>query len=266
MDAAQIVKRLLWAFVPSSSAFLYKICKRYVNQYDAENNSDPYTNGEYWFLESVIPKCAVVFDVGANIGDWAARAVSINPNVKVHSFEPSKQTFQCLRVRALDNVICNNCGLSSETGETTLYVFSEGAGTNSLYCRRGLGDARQKDEEKIYLNTIDNYCQDLGLGHIDLLKVDVEGHELDVFRGGRELLQRKRIRRIQFEYGGCNIDSRTLLRDLFDFFEPYGYVFYKLYPNRLQEVPRYNQRLETYQYQNWILLSKECASTLGKDN
>jgi FkbM family methyltransferase len=263
MDILRSGKRLLWRFVPPYNDFLYRICKRYVDQYNADNNDNFKTNGELWFIGSVLPECSVVFDVGANIGDWAALAVGINPNATVHCFEPSRAAFDRLRGRALKNVVCNNWGLSSEPREGTLSIFSDEAGTNSLYYRQGLEGHTQRHTEKVSLDTIDSYYQALQLGDIDLLKVDVEGHELEVFRGGREAIKRGRIKRIQFEYGGCNIDSRSLLKDIFDFFEPYSYVFHKLYPNRLKQVIRYNQRLETFQYQNWVLLRKDLVSTLG---
>ena len=87
------------------------------------------------------------------------------------------------------------------------------------------------------------------------MKVDVEGHELEVFKGAQEMLAHKSIKRIQFEYGGCNIDSRVLLKDLFDFFQSYGYSLFKLFPHELRHVPRYDQRLENFQYQTWVVLS-----------
>ncbi len=92
---------------------------------------------------------------------------------------------------------------------------------------------------------------------IDLVKVDVEGHELEVFKGAAGMLAQGKIKRIQFEYGGCNIDSRVLLKDLFEFLLPYGYAFYKVFPRELRRVPRYDQRLENFQYQNWVAATND---------
>ena len=92
---------------------------------------------------------------------------------------------------------------------------------------------------------------------IDLMKVDVEGHELEVFKGAVGMLAQGKIKRIQFEYGGCNIDSRVLLKNLFDFLVPYGYTFYKVFPRELRRVPRYDQRLENFQYQNWVVMAND---------
>jgi FkbM family methyltransferase len=233
--------------------------------YKGENNDDMETNGELQFMRRILPQCKIVFDVGANIGDWTALALNINPHLQVHCFEPSVATFQRLQTRDFGGgaVTCNNLGLSSAAGETTLYVFSKGSGTNSLYRRQGLEDGfgltTQQYEETIRLNTLDAYCQHVGVEVIDFLKVDVEGHELEVFKGATEMLTQGNIKRIQFEYGGCNIDARVLLKDLFEFFEPYGYTFYKIYPRDLRRVPRYDQGLENFQYQNWAVVANDIS-------
>ena len=145
----------------------------------------------------------------------------------------------------------------------TLWVFADGAGINSLYKRQGLEDgwglAEQQQAETVRLDTLDDYCQRAGVQVIDLVKVDMEGHELEVFKGAAGMLAQGKIKRIQFEYGGCNIDSRVLLKDLFEFLLPYGYAFYKVFPRELRRVPRYDQRLENFQYQNWVVVANDVS-------
>jgi len=211
-------------------------------------------------MRAVLPKCASVFDVGANIGDWTALALEINPKLKIHCFEPSVATFQRLQARHGGmQVRCNNIGLSSLSGELTLHVFADGSGENSIYRRQGLEDgwgrASQSQTEIIRVETLDGYCQRVNLQIIDFLKVDVEGHELEVFKGAKRMLENGAIKHIQFEYGGCNIDARILLKDIFDLFVTYHYALYKIYPHELRHVPRYDQRLENFQYQNWVALA-----------
>ncbi len=243
------------------NAFLYRVCKRYVDRYNSENNDDIHTNGELRLMQTILPQCAIVFDVGANVGDWTALALEISPRLQIHCFEPSAATFQ--RLQAQVGAVCNNFGLSSTPGEMTLWVFADGAGTNSLYKRRGLEDgwglAEQQQAETVRLDTLDAYCQRAGVQVIDLMKVDVEGHELEVFKGAAGMLAQGKIKCIQFEYGGCNIDSRVLLKDLFDFLVPYGYAFYKIFPRELRRVRRYDQRLENFQYQNWVAATNDVS-------
>jgi FkbM family methyltransferase len=215
------------------------------------------TNGELRFMRDVLVECRTVFDVGANVGDWTALALGINPTLTVHCFEPSEATYQRLLARAFPgSVICNDFGLDSVRGERSLYVYEEGAGINTLYRREGLEDSHgllpPERVEVVQLETVDSYCLERGIEEIDYLKADVEGHELEVFRGASRMLKAGRIRIVQFEYGGCNIDSRVLLKDFFTFFSQYGYRLHKLYPEKLRHMARYDQRLENFHYQNWI--------------
>lgn len=240
-------------YLPSSS-LLYRFCRRYVNHYKGENNADLHTNGERRLLQDVLPGCVTVFDVGANIGEWAELALGINPHLKVHCFEPSAITHQRLQSRGLKGtVVLNHLGLGASPEEKTLYVFADGAGANSVYRREGLNSS-QAQTEQIRLDTLDAYCQREQVQHIDLLKLDVEGHELNVLKGARAMLEQGRIQRIQFEYGGTYIDARILLKDLFDLLLPYGYKLYKIYPNALRLVEGYDQCLENFQYANWVAL------------
>jgi hypothetical protein len=118
---------------------IYRICNRYVGLYNAENNDNIQTNGEMRLMRIVLPQCAIVFDVGANIGDWSALALEINPQLQIHCFEPSLATFQRLQTRLeRKEVKCKNIALGSKSGELTLHVFADGSGENSFYQREGL--------------------------------------------------------------------------------------------------------------------------------
>jgi FkbM family methyltransferase len=206
----------------------------------------------------VLPRCQTVFDVGANVGDWTALALSIRPGLAVHCFEPSRFTYQKLLERKFPStVICSNFGLSSSVKETKLHVFDGASPLNSLYPRAGLDDLgikSQLQEEVIQLSTADRYCRERGISQIDFLKLDVEGHELEVFKGMSELLSKGQVQVIQFEYGGCNIDAGVLLKDIWRFLEGFGYAFHKIYPNGIKRAAHYSQTFENFQYQNWAVI------------
>jgi len=213
-------------------------------------------------MHQTLVNCHTIFDVGANIGDWAALALNINPSLKLHCFEPSRETYQRLLARGWPpDVILNNFGLGSAQEHRTLYLFDDAAGINSLYKREGLEDGwgliPQQRTETIWLDTVDHYCQEHEIAEVDYLKIDVEGHELEVLKGASTMLTRGKINVIQFEYGGCNIDARVFLKDIFDFFTPFAYTHYKIFPRELRRVDRYDQRLENFQYQNWVALRTE---------
>jgi hypothetical protein len=72
-------------------------------------------------------------------------------------------------------------------------------------------------EERIQVNTLDEWVQNQStLVQPPILKLDVEGHELSVLTGGKEML--KKIQLVQFEFGGSNIDARTYFQDFWYFF------------------------------------------------
>jgi FkbM family methyltransferase len=179
----------------------------------------------------------------------------------LHCFEPSRPTFELLLQNDFPpNVHCNPFGLGSVAEQRTLYVVGEALGINSLFRRQGIDDHatqwRAAGEETVRIATLDSYCRDQGIPHIDFLKIDVEGYELEVLKGAAESLRLGHVAVVQFEYGGAYIDAGIRLKDIFDYVESVNrrYVFYKLIPFGLEKVPHYKQSLETYQYSNWLIV------------
>ncbi|MFX0138256.1 MAG: FkbM family methyltransferase [Candidatus Hodarchaeota archaeon] len=240
---------------------IYNFCKGYIDKYNGDNNDNIHTNGELRFMKRNLGKCNVIFDIGAHFGHWTKLALKINRNLNIHCFEPSSYSFKKLINNNFpNNVICNNFGLSSSKGEKTLYIFENGSGLNSLYLRYGLekvlGRKIKQREEKIKVETLENYCLERKIEKIDFVKIDVEGHELEVLKGGINFFKNKQIRIIQFEYGGCNIDAHIFLMDIFNFFKGMDYNFYKIYPDHIKFIKRYETRFDNFQYQNWLIIKK----------
>jgi len=251
----------LFTLVPDN-LILRNYCKRYVDRFDGDNNEDILLNGEADLLQRYMPRSEVVFDVEANVGNWAQTALSFNRNAKLYCFEPFSVTFQRLSQRHFPpNVILNNFGLSSSPEERTMYGSDDhvDSGLSSLYKREIIGILGLKtpdQEETIHLETLDNYCLKQGIERIDLLKLDVEGHELAVLTGAKRMLETERINVIQFEYNNTHIDSRVFLKDFFELFKETNYSLYKIHPKRLRLVERYDFRMENFQYQNWAIIRK----------
>ena len=92
---------------------------------------------------------------------------------------------------------------------------------------------------------------------IDFLKIDTEGSEMRVLRGCKALLEAKRIRLIQFEYGGAWIDAKEFLADAYHLLRQYGYSIGRLLSQDIQWIPGFDHReLENYKYANYVA----CAS------
>lgn len=205
----------------------------------------------------------VAFDIGANVGEYTASIFDIAESMgghrsDVHCFEPSPATFSKLqsamaKYQSEGKVFCINAGLSDLNGTRDLYIKEEGSGINSFYNRRleGLGIS-YSGCETVKVITVDNYCRENDISHIDFMKVDVEGHELAVMRGATEMLKKQSIDYIQFEYGGCWIDSRVLFLDMYDFLTSFGYIIGKIMPKGIEFYDKYDQRLETFQMANLL--------------
>ena len=235
---------------------LYRACRDYAQHFDGENDPDSSTNGELRVLTALIPDCRVVFDVGANRGDWCETVRTINPALELHAFEPARDSFAALAAKRLPGVTVNNLGLGAVAEQRELYALGEDSQLRSLYRRQGLEDdhgiATPTAGEPVAITTIDDYCAERGVASIDFLKIDTEGHDLKVLQGAVGMLRRRAVRFIQFEYGAANADSRDLLRDFFAFFGEVRYNLHKIHPAGYSFYPRYNQRLENFQYQNWL--------------
>lgn len=254
------LRRLLNHLPRKTQDRLYRFCKRYVDDRDCLNDDDMLTNGEYAVLRTFLPSSRVVFDVGANVGNWSSSALAINPGLTLYCFEPAVATFEALSRRKLPGtVVINNFGLSSANCDVDLFVSAVESGITSIYRRTGIDYLGERglptERQRACFRRMDEYCYELGLTIVDFCKIDVEGHEMSVLSGMGELLREQRVRAIQFEYGGCNIDANTLLRDFFTFFEHLPYDLYKICACGLRRYGRYDARLENFQYQNWLAVT-----------
>ena len=161
----------------------------------------------------------VVFDVGANVGDFAVAALAaFGRDCAVHCFEPSLSTFELLkgnRQLARPNIACHRLALSDREGTATLHSSEPGSSIASLeQLERPVRPFDESLDERVDVTTIDRFCAQSSIGAIDLLKLDIEGHELAALKGAERMIGGRRIRFIQFEFGENDISARTFLGDL----------------------------------------------------
>src|SRR5690606_3866529 len=103
----------------------------------------------------------------------------------------------------------------------------------------------------IEIRTIDQFCRDQNISNIDFLKLDIEGHEMAALRGASEMLNKNAIRFIQFEFGGCNIDSRTYFQDFWYLLHE-RYKIYRIVRDGLFHVERYSETYEIFRTINYL--------------
>jgi FkbM family methyltransferase len=196
----------------------------------------------------------VVLDVGANIGAWTREALKALPAATVHAFEPSSTAFARLAeaFSSEPRVSVHQLALSAADGDAVLYANEPGSGAASLTRRRldhiGLDFSH---EETVATRTLESWAGEAGLDAIDVLKMDVEGHELDVLRGAGGLLADTRV--VQFEFGGSNVDTRTYFQDFWYFLTEAGFRIHRLGPDGLSPIDRYSEHDEVFVTTNYLV-------------
>lgn len=156
------------------------------------------------FLDDFPEKEPVVVDVGANRGDYTAEVLERFPRARIYCFEPQPSAFRLLEERFSlnSNVGLHTQGLSIEEGVAELRSTANEA------CVLATLTARQEDVcdssvklpviERVSLARLDETCWDLGIGKIDWLKIDTEGHDYDVLLGAGVMLGHVAV--VQFEF------------------------------------------------------------------
>ncbi len=210
------------------------------------------------------PLC--IFDVGSNQGQFLLDLIeplqTSGVKLTVHAFEPGRSAFGVLKDRfgELQGVRLNNFGLGSQNADVDLFADAQGSGLASLSRRRldhfGINF---NVSERISIRMLDDYCRQQEVEHIDLLKVDVEGHELEVFEGAGRMFHERRIAMTSFEFGGADIDSRTFFQDFWYFFrENGGGLLHRITPGGgLVPIPEYREGLEQFRTTNFLVILPE---------
>jgi FkbM family methyltransferase len=208
----------------------------------------------------VPPYC--LFDVGANKGQFLQLALEniATDLFSIHCFEPGRGTYKSLVEQSKEDhrIMLNNLGVGKTKGEALLYFDDIGSGLASLTKRR-LDHFRIDFEgsEQVRLTTIDDYCKENAISHIHLLKIDIEGHELDALVGAKRMFQTQSIDIVTFEFGGCNIDTRTFFQDFWYFFKDFNMSIFRITPSGyLSPIESYNEVDEQFRTTNFIVISR----------
>lgn len=197
---------------------------------------------------------AVVIDVGANLGLYALRAASlVGPRGLVHAFEPASATYALLRANLAHNAAANvrafQVALSDAPGEGLLQANRESALAGLAATGRGQTVAA----ERVRIDTLDAHVAREGLGHVDLLKVDVEGFEGHVLRGARATLERERDLAILCELEGKNFGALGFsIIDVVRWVGSLGYDVWGI--DRSAGTPRRLAGHDTSPYQNFVFV------------
>ena len=134
-----------------------------------------------------------IWDIGAHKGETTLKFAGDFPTALIRSFEPVSENYYSLRNNCshLKNQSSHNIALGEENKKTK--IFLQGASVIH-YLRNDLNKPSAKDpkSEDIEVKTVDHVINDFKTASIDLLKIDVEGFELDVLIGLKKIIKKSR--------------------------------------------------------------------------
>lgn len=219
------------------------------------------SNGERMVFENIISSAGegAILEVGAHDGSHTVAMIEMMRRnrdriLTIHSFEPSTanatrwlQTIA--RAGAGDCVVLNRIACSDVSSEAILRC-RPGGGRNGLY--ESYAGREGEFSETVKTATLDEYAGAAGLRDLLFLKIDTEGHDLQVLRGAVELLRSKQIQYLQFEYNSAWIASRQFLKDAFDLLLAQGYCIGKLHKDFIEQFIEWDYRLEWFEHTNFV--------------
>lgn len=225
------------------------------------HNYDLATNGEQWVLRRLAPFApSVIFDVGANAGDWLTAALAALPGAHAHAFEIVEDTFAKLhrRVGGRADVTANAFGLSDSGGSLEMHLFDDDDEIAS-YVPYPHGSFTRR---KCPVRRGDDYVRQHAIDRINFLKLDVEGAEHLVLEGFSQTIDAGKIDVIQFEYGRVNILTHFLLFDFYNLLETKGYTVGKIYPDHVDFRP-YTLEDEDFIGPNYLAVRTARGDVIG---
>jgi FkbM family methyltransferase len=201
----------------------------------------------------------IIFDVGANKGQFLQLILENleSENFKIFSFEPTKEAFQQLfnQYKNIAGIQLENIGLDEFNHQSEIY-YEEPLSLRASKYKRDLSHlgVEFSHSEIVNFMSIDNYCKQHDIKNIDLLKIDVEGNELSVLKGCKDLLVLQKISIITFEFGRAQIDSRTFFKDIYYYLKQYGMTrLYRILMNGfLKPIEKYDENNEMFFPTNYI--------------
>jgi len=176
-----------------------------------------------------------VFDVGANRGQTAHKYRALFPAATVFSFEPFPESFAALRdaFAADPQVKPFQLALSDEAGTKTFHTSADSVMNSLLPLSPDAGlltGSRQAGAVDVQADTLDAFCREHGVADIDVLKLDVQGGELHVLRGGAGLLRERRVRLVFAEVNFNELYAgQAFFHDVAGYLYGVGYTLYGLY-------------------------------------
>lgn len=215
------------------------------NKYKKKN--DP---GGIAYVTSSVKEGQTVLDIGAHKGGYLYHILNgVGDKGRVYAFEPQAKLYKYIKklkdLFKWDNVTIEHLALSDAAGTVTLFIPAKKKGSKSspgASIVKHLESPEFVRTEDVFTETLDAYCQRKNIKP-DFLKIDVEGNELRIFKGGINILQKHKPK-IIVEIEARHVGKEMVL-ETFQFMESLGYTGHFIHG--LIRLPLSEFTIEKYQ-------------------
>jgi len=221
---------------------------------------------EHTAIDNLLPLFSaspVIFDVGSNKGEWSDILMAGLDECEVHFFEPNEMllTYTKVKYDRLKNISYNNvAAYRSDNVELDFYFFTnENNGLSSIY-HNEKWDYLPMQFGKVKSLTLDTYCKNKNINSIDIIKIDVEGAEVDVLFGMTELLKDSKVKFVQVEYSPHYQVSGKSFVEVIGMVNGFGYSVYS-FDGDAYQLQTKNNFVEDYRLENFIITKEQLENT-----
>ncbi|GAA5525169.1 hypothetical protein Maes01_01734 [Microbulbifer aestuariivivens] len=200
-----------------------------------------------------------VFDVGANIGQSAIEFRKAFPAATIYCFEPVQKTFEKLKSNTGNLKQTKNflIALSASDGEGRITVNEQSTQnriTSVMDC---------STTEQVKIRAIDSFAAENNIDHINYLKVDTEGNDLNVLLGATNMLTNQRVDLIEVECGmNKNNTYHNYFIEILDFLSQKGYRLFGIY----EQKHEWKESKPSLRRANLAFISDRLNSSTKSDN
>jgi FkbM family methyltransferase len=238
--------------------WMYKYCyplyKLTYFKFKLKNDFD-----EIRILKDLLKPGDFVLDVGANIGFYGGILSNLVGNSgMVYCFEPNLSNFNKLKknVSSLKNVKTFNCAVSDKSGSLKLYT------SKLLNVDHRTYPVNNYDKiEEIEAISIDDLVRNGTISKVDFIKIDIQGYELQAFRGMMETIQQNKYIKIIAEFWPHGfLRAKTSAIEIFDFFDELKFSIKKIEDGALIPIDRtfvIENNHQPFEYSYNVLIEKQ---------
>ena len=208
--------------------------------------------GEKWFIQNILPKIsdAACIDIGAHVGhysEWLAQ----NVTGQIYAVEPLSSSFAVLQKQTNPRV------------HPFRYAITDFDGTAPIFSRKASGEdatlilgviPEGSIQEDITVLTLDTFVKQQNIQNLGFVKIDTEGHEMEVLKGMQDILGNHPPQFIQFEFNFGHLQRGHTLLMLTKLLP--GYMFYRIVPHGMLKLDPNKYVDNLFMYSNVIAKRK----------